>query len=371
MDHILFEEWINNCNIFIQDYQSQHKWDEEQCLYIMWSGVLSSKYLNSTLIEKFIEILPKLSVESKTDICFRMCMNPALTIEMVLAYPDLLWDFNEMSEHMNINDILDHSEFKWNLDGDWVSRNPSVTMDVVLSNINKPWSWSWLSRNPNITMSDIESHMDLPWDWYYVSCNPNFTMTMIEAHPDKQWDWASISQSMKITVDLLRHYADKPWDFDNMSNYNPSITLELLLATSDLSWNYDMLSDNKCLTIDMLLGSPDEGWNWKWISCNDNITMSVIESHMDLQWDWDYVSRNPNVRICDIEKHYDKSSDWDYIQPSIFNPDEYIDQWLCKYSVISMHDEDYDRGEECLDYDNVVDLVIQNEYCISYISKYL
>ena len=39
--------------------------------------------------------------------------------------------------------------------------------------------------------------------------------------------------------------------------------------------------------------------------------------------------------------------------------------------VISMHDEDYDRGEECLDYKNVVDLVIQNEYCISYIMGYM
>ena len=54
-----------------------------------------------------------------------------------------------------------------------------------------------------------------------------------------------------------------------------------------------------------------------------------------------------------------------------FNPDDYIDQWLCKYSVLSMHDEDYDRGEECLDYSNVVDLVIQNEYCTSYILDYL
>ena len=36
-----------------------------------------------------------------------------------------------------------------------------------------------------------------------------------------------------------------------------------------------------------------------------------------------------------------------------------------------MHDEDYDRGEECLDYENVVDLVIQNEYCIAYILKYI
>ena len=59
------------------------------------------------------------------------------------------------------------------------------------------------------------------------------------------------------------------------------------------------------------------------------------------------------------------------MRETIFNPDKYIDEWLCKYNVISMHDEDYDRGEECLDYNNVVDLVIQNEYCISCILAYM
>ena len=125
--------------------------------------------------------------------------------------------------------------------------------------------------------------------------------------------------------------------------------------------------------MDMLLAFPDKNWCWYKVSRNKGITMSDIESHMDLSWDWEYVCKNPNIRICDIEKHHDKPWDWDklYYNETIFNPDDYIDQWLCKYSVISIHDEDYDRGEECLDYKNVVDLVIQNIYCISYISDYV
>ena len=101
--------------------------------------------------------------------------------------------------------------------------------------------------------------------------------------------------------------------------------------------------------------------------------MSDIESHMDLPWNWDWygVNRNPNIRICDIENHPDKPWDISAMREVIFKPDAYIDQWLCKYSVVSIHDEDYDRGEECLDYKNVVDLVIQNEYCISCIVGYL
>ena len=55
-----------------------------------------------------------------------MSSNPALTIDMVLAYPDLPWDWSGVSKNMNINNILDHPELKW--DWKYVSLNPSVTM---------------------------------------------------------------------------------------------------------------------------------------------------------------------------------------------------------------------------------------------------
>ena len=146
------------------------------------------------------------------------------------------------------------------------------------------------------------------------------------------------------------------------------------MATPDLPWNYDNLSDNDCLTVDMILAFPDKNWDWMLVSSSEGITMSDIESHMDLPWVWggcNSVSRNTNIRIFDVENHPDKPWDWSNLPSTVFNPDEYIDQWICKYNILSMHDEDYDRGEECLDYKNVVDLVIQNEYCISCISEYI
>ena len=39
--------------------------------------------------------------------------------------------------------------------------------------------------------------------------------------------------------------------------------------------------------------------------------------------------------------------DWSNMISPVFNPDDYIDQWLCKYSVLNIHDEYYDREEEC------------------------
>ena len=91
---------------------------------------------------------------------------------------------------------------------------------------------------------------------------------------------------------------------------------------------------------------------------------------MNLPWHWDSAGKNPNIRMCDIEEHRDIPWNWRNLSRRVCIPDEYIDCWLCKYSVLSMHDEDYGRGEECLDYKNVVDLVFQNEY-ILYILGYI
>ena len=46
----------------------------------------------------------------------------------------------------------------------------SQTVELVLSNIDKPWSWANLCSHQNIRMSDIESHMDLPMMEVEVWC---------------------------------------------------------------------------------------------------------------------------------------------------------------------------------------------------------
>ena len=63
---------------------------------------------------------------------------------MILAHPELKWKCgyssnSSSSKYMNINDILNHPELKW--DWKYVSLNLNVTMDIVLSNIDKPWNW--------------------------------------------------------------------------------------------------------------------------------------------------------------------------------------------------------------------------------------
>ena len=43
--------------------------------------------------------------------------------------------------------------------------------NFILRNIDKPWSWNFLSRNPSITLDIVEANPDKPWDWRTLSRN--------------------------------------------------------------------------------------------------------------------------------------------------------------------------------------------------------
>ena len=41
----------------------------------------------------------------------------------------------------------------------------------------------------------IEDNPDKPWNWVGLSRNPNITIDIVLAHPDKPWNWNDLSQN--------------------------------------------------------------------------------------------------------------------------------------------------------------------------------
>jgi len=42
----------------------------------------------------------------------------------------------------------------------------------VEDNLDKPWNWGYLSSNPNITFDMVLTHHELSWNWSGLSANP-------------------------------------------------------------------------------------------------------------------------------------------------------------------------------------------------------
>ena len=52
-----------------------------------------------------------------------------------------------------------------------ISANPNITMEMILADPTKPWSWAGISANPNLTMEIILANLTKPWFWYGISSN--------------------------------------------------------------------------------------------------------------------------------------------------------------------------------------------------------
>ena len=74
-----------------------------------------------------------------------------------------------------------------------LSRNPNITFDIVLAHPELPWDWFYLSQNPNITFDIILAHSELPWNWCCLSRNRNITFDNVLAHPELPWSWKYLS----------------------------------------------------------------------------------------------------------------------------------------------------------------------------------
>ena len=60
---------------------------------------------------------------------------------------------------------------------DSISKNPSITWEIVLANPDKPWNWNCLSENPSIHWEIVLNNPDRPWNWSRLSKNPSMLIS--------------------------------------------------------------------------------------------------------------------------------------------------------------------------------------------------
>jgi hypothetical protein len=142
------------------------------------------------------------------------------------------------------------------------------------------WNWNWLSSNPNITMDMVLSYPKLPWNWHDLSTNPNITMDMVLSHPELPWNWFGLSSNPNITLDMILTNNMEDLNWYDLSE-NPNITLEMILSHPELYWDWEELSRNSMKTgkekfIEEKVNELKVIDKFKLISKDDNLFPNVI-----------------------------------------------------------------------------------------------
>ena len=188
--------------------------------------------------------------------------------------------------------------------GDYISKHPGITLELIRANPNIPWNWTEISKHPNITWNIIQANPEYlsDWVWYSLSINPNITWDIFQKTPGCNWDTDDVSQNPNITWDIIQENSDYLWDWDSISRH-PNITWDIIQANPDKLWNWECISENPNITWDIIQANPNKQWNMRGVSENPNITFDIIRDNHSCSWNWCALSRNPNITF-DIIKTY-------------------------------------------------------------------
>lgn len=192
--------------------------------------------------------------------------NPNITFEDKILVPT-----SHINNYLNNKTILELAKIKkFTHAREHISKNPNVTLKIILDNMNFGWKWDHLSSNRAFTICEILSHSHLPWT-NGVNFNPNLTVEEYFKYKDTSLFSNMYGAILSFPTMLIKEkdFVNYPqilnkYYTDYMSS-NPSVTIEMLLSVG-VSINYNTFSSNKNVTISQILANINEGWNWEYLS---------------------------------------------------------------------------------------------------------
>lgn len=118
--------------------------------------------------------------------------NPYLPLNFIFEHQDLNWDWGFISKYnqsFKLTDLIELSQF---LIYDYLSSNPCILLEWILIYPDLPWNY--LNLSSRLTVNEIKKlHNDVTYrtklNWYIISNhNPNVTGHIIIQNPDLPWN---------------------------------------------------------------------------------------------------------------------------------------------------------------------------------------
>lgn len=266
--------------------------------------------------------------------------------EIILKYPTAPYDWIALSLNSAISFefIKNNRNFQWNISA--VSRNNSITESIVRSNLDFPWSykdlcanpnisfdfmlefaikptakvdlnWNELSKNESISMEIIDQYHSYPWSDTFISCNPNISSNYILNNgKNRKWVMAYVSANKAITErDIYKKLLD--FNYTNLSS-NPNLPAKYINDNLSYNWNMHSVSSNPNITPTDIETYHNIPWDYNGFSINKNISMNYVLNKKNQLWSAQYLLTNSAITLKDIDNNLD------YFDSLISNKEKYI-----------------------------------------------
>jgi hypothetical protein len=287
-----------------------------------------------------LPIFKKYNLHRKPNVDIFLSKNRSFDLRIVDEYPDLRWNWDELSKHysFDIDFLITHIDKKI----DWYyltdnrscrKYNPIMFDEALLEHPDLPWKWAILSINTDISFETIRQLKDKEWNWMYLSSSQENT-DIIDKYPELPWDWYLIDVSI-LDTEFIRKYHMKDWDWSVLIN-NQLITHDFILEFPDIDYDWHAFGPNELWDIQTIKMFKDKNLNWTDLSMSCGISEKDIKDNIDLPWDWDSLSLNNNITHKFIQKYKDKPWNFALICLNRFRHGSYPCSTAVEYSEINM-----------------------------------
>lgn len=155
--------------------------------------------------------------------------------QLILDNLDKAWRWSALSLFRRWTEISAHPMLTWDLKE--VSRNITVTENIVLENLDFPWNHEGLSENSNISFEFMMQHPEWNWSWKGVSLNRSLKIEHVLSHMELDWDWEALSGfNSSIKIDDIEAHIELPWIW-SVVLYNSTFNREFVDRNPELGFN--------------------------------------------------------------------------------------------------------------------------------------
>lgn len=115
--------------------------------------------------------------------------NPYLDWRFLKEHPDLPWNYGELSRYAPLTLVEELIDKPWSYQ--LLSMNEQVTWKFVKKHRKEEWQWDVLSKNPDV----MENQQEEDLHPYYMSLNPRLTYEQIVSSLHRPWRFHALAQN--------------------------------------------------------------------------------------------------------------------------------------------------------------------------------
>jgi dUTP pyrophosphatase len=253
---------------------------------------VNTRLLRNTRFENIVELSyhPDLTLDvlkTNPDAAWgfhHMASHPNFTFEWVAEFPLRFWDWNKLSNMVDIDTLVKHPTLFWN----WRILTERMSHVDMLAHPTLPWDFNML-HFPEITdehVSFFEEFQELipDWKWHRLASCVRWATFKKTLHLPWMWFIGDVNIKTEEFLPEDVHLIRMCEILCNWIKLTTVVHIDIIHANQDLPWNRDYLQWNKTAWNTKV--EPIESCILKWVSA-DRIKRA-----------WRRAISDPNFRMC-------------------------------------------------------------------------